>query len=131
MRDGRTARINGEDYRFTAEADGTFRFEVDGGRHRFRQWTWGEKNRVIDASTIADPATGQPRVDIACLNESMLAATLVEADAISPIDRDALSRLNPTLGDRLLSIAYWVNELSDAEKKTCAAPAAPATATPT
>jgi hypothetical protein len=113
-----TARIDGQEYRYTLRLeDDTYLFQLDGGCYRFRQWTWGEKNRVIDAATIADPASGRLRVDIARFNELMLATTLVEADAITAITPEALRQLNPVLGDTLLSVAYWVNELPAAEKK--------------
>ena len=113
-----TAHIDGQEYHYTLRLeDGTYLFQFDGGCCRFRQWTWGEKNRVVDAATIADPASGRLRVDIARFNELMLATTLVEADAITAITPEALRQLNPVLGDTLLSVAYWANELPAAEKK--------------
>ena len=119
MSDDRIAAIDGREYRYLIRPeDGTYLFQVDGGSYRFRQWTWGEKNRVTDAATDVDPATGRLHVDIARFNELMLATSLVEADSLAPITPAALRQLNPVLGDTLLAIAYWVNELPATEKKT-------------
>ena len=118
MPETRTARIEGQEYAFRLRPeDGTYVFEVDGGSYRFRQWTWGEKNRVIDAATVAEPASGRLRVDIARFNELMLTASLVEAEGLDPVTPAALSQLNPVLGDELLSIAFWVNEVPAEKKK--------------
>jgi len=108
-----TATIDGQELAYSASAaDGTYAFQVTGGEYRFRQWTWGEKNRVIDASTQLDVETGHLRVDIARFNELMLSTSLVPS--ISP---EALRELNPVLGDTLLAIAYWVNEVPAQDKK--------------
>jgi hypothetical protein len=77
----------------------------------------GRKNRVTDAAAATDPASGRLRVNIARFNELMLATSLTEADSLASVEPAALRALNPVLGDTLLSIAYWVNELPDAEKK--------------
>ena len=119
MPDEQIAHIDGRAYRYAVRPeDGTYVFVVGGGEYRFRQWTWGEKNRVTDAAAVADPDSGLPRVDIARFNELMLATSLVEADGIPSITPAALRDLNPVLGDALLGIAFWVNELPAAEKKT-------------
>jgi hypothetical protein len=118
-----TASIDGQDYPYTVRAeDGSYCFAIDGGVYRFRQWTWGEKNRVTDAATGTDPASGRLRVDVARFNELMLAASLTEAGALATITPAALRGLNPVLGDTLLSIAYWVNELPATEKKASPRP---------
>ena len=131
MSDDQTACIDDREYRYTLRLeDGTFLFEVNGGRYRFRQWTWGEKNRVTDAATIADPDSGRLRVDIARFNELMLASSLVEADAVASITPASLRELNPVLGDTLLAIACWVNELPATEKKSSSAHSAVAGRTP-
>jgi len=118
MSDQQTAQIDGRDVRYSVRPeDNTYVFVVDGGEYRFRQWTWGEKNRVTDAAATADPDSGLLRVDIARFNELMLAASLVEAETIPSITPAALRELNPVLGDALLAIAFWVNELPSAEKK--------------
>lgn len=118
MDESQTVHIAGQFYRYTScPEDGTYLFDVNGAGYRFRQWTWGEKNLVVDASTVADPANGRLRVDIARFNELMLATSLVEAPAIGSINVMALRRLNPVLGDTLLSMAYWVNELPASQKK--------------
>ena len=118
MSERHIVQIDGLEYPYTLLAeDGTYLFQVDGGRYRFRQWTWGEKNRVMDASTVADPNSGHFRVDIARFNELMLATSLVEGEPIEATTPKALRQLNPVLGDALLSIAYWVNELPETEKK--------------
>ena len=112
-------QIDGREYRYSLHPeDGTYLFVVDGGEYRFRQWTWGEKNRVTDAAAVADPDSGLLRVDIARFNELMLATSLIEADTIPSITPAALRDLNPVLGDALLAVAFWVNELPAAEKKT-------------
>ena len=98
--------------------DGTYLFQVNGCAYRFRQWTWGEKNRVTNAATVIDTTSGRLRLDIARFNELMLVTSLVETEPAMPITLDALHQLNPVLGDTLLAIAYWVNELPVAEKKT-------------
>src|SRR5215210_7956793 len=122
MPEYQTAQLDGRAYRYAVRPeDGTYVFEVDGGCYRFRQWTWGEKNRVTDAAAIADPDTGVVRVDIARFNELMLATSLVEADDLPSITPAHLRDLNPVLGDALLTIAFWVNELPAEEKKTCSA----------
>ncbi len=113
------ARVDGQELPYTLRPeDGTYVFEVDGGRYRFRQWTWGEKNRVIDAATVADPAGGRMRLDVARFNELMLAASLAAAEGVEEVTPAALRRLNPVLGDALLVIAYWVNELPAGKKKS-------------
>lgn len=113
------AHVEDREVPFTLRSeDGTYVFEVDGGHYRFRQWTWGEKNRVIDAATITDPADGRLRVDVARLNELMLAASMVEAAGMEAVTPSALGQLNPVLGDVLLALAYWVNELPAGKKKT-------------
>ena len=113
------AHIDGQEFDYTLyPEDATHLFQVDNGQYRFRQWTWGEKNRVIDASVVTDTAGNRLRLDIARFNELMLATSLVQADTITPINSEALRQLNPVLGDALLSIAYWVNELPSTEKKT-------------
>jgi hypothetical protein len=120
--DAALAEVDGRAYPYSIDpADGSFVFEVDGDAYRFRQWTWGEKNRVTDAASLVDPDTGQVRVDIARFNELMLATSLVEADDLAPITPAVLRELNPVLGDALLTIAFWVNELPAAEKKSCSA----------
>jgi hypothetical protein len=131
MSDQQTARIDGRDYRYTVRPeDNTYVFEVDGGGYRFRQWTWGEKNCVTDAATAVDPDSGLLRVDIARFNELMLATSLVEAETIPSITPAALRNLNPVLGDALLAIAFWINELPMAEKKTSWARSAAGVRTP-
>src|SRR5438034_9098524 len=118
MSDDLTASIDGRDYPYTVDAsDGSHCFAINGHRYRFRQWTWGEKNRVTGAAAITDPTSGRLRVDIARFNELILATSLTEADSLASITPTTLRALNPVLGDTLLAIAYWVNELPDAEKK--------------
>jgi hypothetical protein len=108
-----TATIDGEALPYSVNAaDGSYAFQVGGETYRFRQWTWGEKNRVVDASTTLDVETGRLRVDIARFNELMLATCLVPACA-----PEALRELNPVLGDRLLAVAYWVSEVPVQDKK--------------
>ena len=125
MTDEQTVLIDGREYRYSVHPeDGTYAFVVDGGKYRFRQWTWGEKNRITDAAT-AELDSGQLRVDIARFNELMLATSLVEAEGMPSITPAALRDLNPVLGDTLLAIAFWVNELPAAEKKTPRRPPRP------
>jgi len=107
-----TATIDGEALSYSFNADGSYVFQVGVEAYRFRQWTWGEKNRVVDASTTLDVETGRLRVDIARFNELMLATCLVPA-----AEPERLRELNPVLGDRLLAIAYWVNEVPIQDKK--------------
>jgi hypothetical protein len=115
MSDDLVAPIDGREYPYSVDIDGSYCFSVDGQRYRFRQWTWGEKNRVTDASTALDPASGRLRVNIARFNELLLGTCLVSGlESVTPA---ALRGLNPVLGDTLLSIAYWVNELPDSAKK--------------
>jgi len=119
MSEHQIAHIDGCEYLYTVRPDdGTYVFVVGGDEYRFRQWTWGEKNRVTDAAAVADPESGLLRVDIARFNELMLATSLVVADTIPSITPAALRDLNPVLGDALLAVALWVNELPAAEKKT-------------
>ena len=126
IRDEQLAEIDGRAYPYAVRPeDGTYAFVVDGGEYRFRQWTWGEKNRVTDAAATADPDSGLLRVDIARFNKLMLATSLIEADGIPVITPAALRDLNPVLGDALLGIAFWVNELPTAEKKVARRPARP------
>jgi hypothetical protein len=114
-----TATINDQElYYIPHPVDGTYTFQVNGCSYRFRQWTWGEKNRVTDAATVIDAVSGRLRLDIARFNELMLATSLVETEPAMPITLDALHQLHPVLGDTLLAIAYWVNELPVTEKKT-------------
>ena len=123
MTDEQTVLIDGREYRYSVyPEDGTYAVVVDGGEYRFRQWTWGEKNRITDAAAVADLDSGQLRVDIARFNELMLATSLVAAAGMPSITPAALRDLNPVLGDTLLAIAFWVNELPAAEKKTSSAP---------
>ena len=118
MSDELRACIDGREYAYCVDIDdGGYCFDVDGHGYRFRQWTWGEKNRVTDASTGTDPATGQLRVNVARFNELMLATCLTRADTLETVTPAALRALNPVLGDTLLSIAYWVTELPDSAKK--------------
>ena len=118
MTDEQTVLIDGREYRYSVQPeDGTYAFVVDGGEYRFRQWTWGEKNRITDAAAVADLDSGQLRVDIARFNELMLATSLVEAAGMPSITPAALRDLNPVLGDALLAVALWVNELPAAGKK--------------
>ena len=125
-----TACIEGRDYPYSIDAnDGTYHFDIDGHRYRFRQWTWGEKNRVADAAI--DATKGRLRVNVARFNELMLATTLMETDALASITPDSLGGLNPVLGDTLLAIAFWVNELPDEEKKASLPPSAAASRTAT
>jgi hypothetical protein len=132
MSEYQTASIDGQEYRYTLRPeDGTYLFQVNGDRYRFRQWTWGEKNRVTDAATTVDADSARLRVDIARFNELMLATSLVEADAVAPITPAALRELNPVLGDTLLAIAYWINELPATEKKSSSAHSAGASQTRT
>ncbi len=117
MTDGQTARIGDREYPYTRRhEDGAYEFEIDGAGYRFRQWLWGEKNRVIDAATVTG-ADGSLRVDLARFNELMLATSLLHADGLESVTPQALRQLNPVLGDTLLAVAYWVNELP-AEKKS-------------
>lgn len=113
-----TVRIDDGEYPYIFHPeDGTYQFEVDGDAYRFRRWTWGEKNRVIDAATVMEPENDRLRLDIARFNELLLATTLMEASALTTITPVALRALDPVLGDALLSIAFWVNELSAQKKK--------------
>ncbi len=117
MTEGQTARIRDREYPYTLRPeDGVYVFEIDGARYRFRQWLWGEKNRVIDAATVTE-AGGSVRVDLARFNELMLATSLVDADGLKTVTPQALRQLNPVLGDTLLALAYWVNELPPEKKK--------------
>jgi hypothetical protein len=114
-----TVAINGQEFCYTPRPeDGTYRFQIDGRAYGFRQWTWGEKNRVTDAATIVDTSSGRLRLDIGRFNELMLLASLVDTEPAMSITLDTLRGLHPVLGDTLLSIAYWVNELPASEKKT-------------
>ena len=123
--------IDGRDFAYSLRpADGTYEFHISGGTYRFRQWTWGEKNRVTDASTVLDPDTGRLRIDIALFNELLLASTLVESDALASITPESVRELNPVLGDTLLSLAYWVNEVPVEDKKSDARGAAGAAYAP-
>ena len=113
------ANVRGQEYPYDLRPeDGTYRFEIDGASYRFRQWMWGEKNRVIDAATVTEPADGSLRIDLARFHELMLATSLVEADGLDVVTPEALRQLNPVLGDTLLNIAYWVNELPAKKKKS-------------
>jgi hypothetical protein len=114
--------IDGCSFAYSLGADGSYAFEVEGREYRFRQWTWGEKNRVTDAATTFEPDSGRLRIDIARFNELMLATCLVGSHTPS-----ALRELNPVLGDTLLAIALWVNELAEADKKRLG-PGTPGTA---
>jgi hypothetical protein len=115
----RTASIDGRDYAYSVDAeDGSYRFDIDGRSFCFRQWTWGDKNLVTDAATTTDPSSGRLRLNIARFNELMLASTLI---GVTP---ESLRGLNPVLGDTLLAIACWVNELRDSEKKAWLTPSA-------
>src|SRR5262249_3065515 len=76
-------------------AIGVYDFQVAGGTYRFRQWSWGEKNRVVEASTTVDDRTGHLRIDIATFNELMLATCLVRGDALSSVTPESLRDLNP------------------------------------
>ena len=68
--------LDGQTFEYVFQPlDGSYEFEVEGAKYRFRQWTWGEKNRVTDTATIFEPDTGRLRIDIAQFNESMLATT--------------------------------------------------------
>ena len=98
--------------------DGTYAFLVQDGAYRFRQWTWGEKNRVTDAAASLDPESGELRIDIATFNELLLAACLVEASTLESISQETLRGMHAVLGDTLLSIALWVNEVAVADKKS-------------
>ena len=98
--------------------DATYAFHFQDGVYRFRQWTWGEKNRVTDAATSLDPDSGQLRIDIAQFNELLLATCLVEAAELDSISPETLRGLHPVLGDTLLSMALWVNEVGVADKKS-------------
>src|SRR5215207_7025552 len=110
--------VDGQDFTYTLRpADGTYEFQVGDGVYRFRQWTWGEKNRITDASTAFDSDTGRLRIDIARFNELLLATTLVASDELEAITPESLRDLNPVLGDTLLAIAYWVNEVPGEDKK--------------
>lgn len=126
MSEHQIAHIDGCEYLYTVRPDdGTYVFVVGGDEYRFRQWTWGEKNRITDAAAVADLDTGQLRMDIARFNELMLATSLVEAEGMPSTTPAALRDLNPVLGDMLLAIAFWVNELPAAEKKTPRRPPRP------
>jgi hypothetical protein len=126
-----TITIDGQDLAYDLRpGDGLYDFQVAGATYCFRQWTWGEKNCVVDASTTLDPDTGQLRIDVAAFNELMLATSLVRSDAIAPITPEALRGLNPLLGDTLLAIAYWVNEVPVDDKKRSGAGAARGATTP-
>jgi len=132
MSDDLVASIDGREYVYSvAIDDGSYCFSVDGACYRFRQWTWGEKNRVTDAATATDPATAHLRVNVALFNELMLARCLVSADGLESVTPAALRALNPVLGDTLLSIAYWVNELPDSAKKAFTPQYTAASRTPT
>jgi hypothetical protein len=128
-----TACIDGREYPYSLGIDdGSYCFSVDGQSYRFRQWTWGEKNRVTDAATTTDPDSGRLRVNVARFNELMLTTCLRRAEALETVTPAALRALNPVLGDTLLSIAYWVNELPDTAKKASPPPyTAVASPTPT
>jgi hypothetical protein len=111
--------IDGQEYRYSLRPeDNTYLFHLAAGDYRFRQWTWGEKNQVIDAAMFTEANGGPMRLDIARFNELMLATSLVEAAGLADITPARLRQLNPVLGDTLLAIACWVNELPVAEKKT-------------
>ena len=105
-----TATINDQELCYRRHpVDGTYTFQVNGCSYRFRQWTWGEKNRVTDAATVVDAGSGRLRLDIARFNELMLVTSLVETEPAMPITLDALHKLHPVVGVTLLAIAYWVN----------------------
>jgi len=93
----------------------TYKFKLPGGNHAFAPWTWGEKNQVTNECTKIDPVIGKVELDVACFSEKMLLATLKEAPF--EITLENLRNLPASLGDTLLSVAYWVNGLSAREKK--------------
>ena len=111
-----TLAIDGEDDTYTYDAEAkVHRFEIDGQAYGFKRWTWGEKNRVVSESISLHPTTGQFKIDTGLFNELMLGAVLSEAPF--EVTLSNLRELDPVLGDQLLRIAQWVNEISDAEKK--------------
>jgi hypothetical protein len=119
MAEQQVAYIDGQEYSYTRQPeDGAYLFQVNGAYYRFRQWTWGEKNRVTDASVVFDRASGRMRIDIARFNELLLMTCLVEAETLAVITPETLRQLNPVLGDTLLAIAYWISELPESEKKS-------------
>ncbi len=98
---------------------GLHTFKDSAGTYRLREWTWGQKNNATDASVVFDEHTGGFRVETARFNESMLAASLVEATvAGQSLDSSpsALRKLRASLGDKLLRLAQQVNGLVDGEQ---------------
>ena len=48
MSDELLACIDGRDYPYTVDInDGSYCFDVDSHRYRFRQWTWGERTALL------------------------------------------------------------------------------------
>lgn len=112
-----TLTIDGADHNYTYDAQAkVYQFEIDGQVYSFKRWTWGEKNRIVSESISLDPAMGQFQVNTGLFNELMLAAVLKEAPF--EVTLSNLRELDPVLGDQLLRIAQWVNEISDVEKKS-------------
>lgn len=105
-------------HKYDAET-GVHTFEDGAGVYRFTEWTWGAKNAATNVCVVLDAETGGFQIETALFNEALLAASLTEAVVnghaldTSPT---ALRQLKASLGDRLLSLAQWVNGLDgDAE----------------
>lgn len=113
----RTADLGEQTLSYEVDADGRYRVEVGGRRYGLRQWTWGEKNRAAGTATRVDAETGALMLDLAIFNELVLLSCLVEIEGEEGVTLDVIRNLHPAAGDTLLAFAYWLNELSDEEKK--------------
>lgn len=121
----RTADLGEQTLSYEVDADGRYRVEVGGRRYGLREWTWGEKNRAAGTATRVDAETGALMLDLAIFNELVLLSCLVEIEGEEGVTLDVIRNLHPAAGDTLLAFAYWLNELSDEEKKTYPSAARP------
>lgn len=109
--------LDGRRFAYSVDPSGRVVAKVAGGSYTFRQWTWGEKNRATAAAAQEDARSGQLRFDLALFNELLLASCLETAEGLGEISPSTLRALPANLGDQLLSLAYWVNDPDDQQKK--------------
>ncbi|UCE74324.1 MAG: hypothetical protein JSV56_01100, partial [Methanomassiliicoccales archaeon] len=62
------------------QKDNTYLFIFDNNRFKFKRWTWGEKNRIINECITLNPGSELFEVNPVEFNEKILAQTLIEAN---------------------------------------------------
>lgn len=95
---------------------GKYQFEYNSDSYVFQMLNWGQKNILLEECIAFSQEQAKFDVNGMLFNERLLLYSLKKAIIAGKewtIDASFLHNLNARLGDMLLSISYWINNLHE------------------